>query len=216
MYYNLTLLRHGESEGNASGVIQGRLDLPLTPAGQQQAQELARYWQFQQMTFDAIISSPLKRAYQTALTIAQSLKLEVEIDEDWCERGFGIGEGLNPEVVRAQNPGIDFYHPYLNVVEGGETSIDVYQRVLSALIRVLRRPPGRYLIVSHGATLNMTFYAVMGITPQGHQSSPRFRFGNTAYANWSYNPETRQWYLLNFLNKEDWSVIGDLGAQHKI
>ncbi len=44
LFYTLTLLRHGESEGNAAGVIQGQSDHPLTDKGRQQAQALADRW----------------------------------------------------------------------------------------------------------------------------------------------------------------------------
>lgn len=214
--YHLTLLRHGESEGNVARVMQGKMDLPLTDIGYQQAHALAQRWKSQGVVFDHIISSPLQRAHQTANAVAKAIDLSVEIDDDWIERGFGVGEGFHPEVVRARNPGIDFHHPYLPAAEGGESSIEVYQRILNGLLQILRRPPGRYLIVSHGAALNMAFYAIMGLAPQGHQTSPRFRFGNTAYANWSYNPESRRWFLLSFVNPEDWIAVGGLGTMDKI
>jgi hypothetical protein len=56
-------------------------------------------------------------------------------------------------------------------------------------------------------------YAIMGLAPQGHLGSPRFRFGNPAYANWSYRSDTRQWYLLSFVNPEDWVAFGELGTR---
>ncbi len=69
MHY-ITLLRHGESEGNTSGVLQGQSDYPLTTLGFEQAQRLALYWKANQVKFDLIISSPLLRASQTAEIIA--------------------------------------------------------------------------------------------------------------------------------------------------
>jgi probable phosphoglycerate mutase len=204
--YLITLLRHGESEGNLAGVIQGQLDLPLTQRGRQQAQALGRRWKGQGVTFDGVLASPLLRARQTAEIVAAELGLEVTFDPIWVERGFGIGEGRSPEALRAEQPGVDFHHPYQPVTEGGETSVEVYQRALHGLLKLMRRPAGRYLIVSHGALLNMLNFAIMGIAPQGHYNSPRFRFGNTAYATWSYHTDTRQWYLFGFLNPEEWAV----------
>jgi len=203
--YTLTILRHAESEGNALGFIQGQSDHPLTPTGCRQAQALARRWKAQGIHFDWVLASPLVRARQTAEIIAEALGLDVTLEPIWIERGFGAAEGQNPDLLRQQNPQADFYHPFHSVAQGGESTLDVYQRALVGLLDVMRRPAGEYLIVSHGALLNMLNFAIMGIAPQGHVNSPRFRFGNTAYARWSYQPETRQWYLLSFVNPEDWA-----------
>lgn len=204
--YIVTLLRHGESEGNLAGIIQGQLDLPLTERGRQQARSLALRWKAQGVTFDWVISSPQMRACQTAEIVTAELGLELSLDPTWMERGFGIGEGRSPEDLRAENPHADYHHPFHPVTDGGESSIEVYQRALQGLLKLMRRPAGRYLIVSHGALLNMLNFAIMGIAPQGHYNSPRFRFGNTAYATWSYQTETRQWYLIGFVNPEEWAA----------
>jgi 2,3-bisphosphoglycerate-dependent phosphoglycerate mutase len=185
MSYTLTFLRHGESEGNAAGIIQGQLDYPLTEKGRQQARALAQLWQTQQVMFDYVIASPLQRARHTAEAVAAALNLPLEIDPAWLERSFGVGEGKNPEEIRRQNPKVDFHHPFYSIAEGGESALDLYLRASAALQTIMRRPAGRYLIVSHGAILNMAIYAVMGLAPQGHIGSPRFRFGNTAYTTWT-------------------------------
>jgi broad specificity phosphatase PhoE len=64
--HTITFLRHGESEGNLSGVIQGQSDYPLTQAGIEQANRLAVYWKSEAVSFNRIISSPLLRASETA------------------------------------------------------------------------------------------------------------------------------------------------------
>ena len=64
--YQIVFLRHGESLGNAAGIIQGQADFPLSEKGINQARVLAKYWQDKSRTFDLIISSPLIRAMQTA------------------------------------------------------------------------------------------------------------------------------------------------------
>jgi 2,3-bisphosphoglycerate-dependent phosphoglycerate mutase len=206
--YSLTLLRHGESEGNATELIQGQADFPLTPKGVQQANTLAARWQTVQASFDGplfetIIASPLTRARQTAEIIAGILKLPVELGSLWIERGFGILDGLPLAEILKLKPALDFYHPYEPPSEGGESSVDLFLRASQALRSVLHRPAGRYLIVSHGAILNMVVYAILGITPHGHYNSPRFRFGNTAFANFTYDADTRRWHLLSFDNPED-------------
>jgi 2,3-bisphosphoglycerate-dependent phosphoglycerate mutase len=206
--YQLTLLRHGESEGNASELIQGQADFPLTPKGIQQARSVAERWKRVQAgcedpLFDQIITSPLTRARHTAEIVAEVLSLPVALDEVWIERGFGILDGLPLAEIQGIEPRVDFHHPYQPPGEGGESAVDLFLRASRALGSVLRKPPGRYLIVSHGAILNMVVYAILGITPHGHYNSPRFRFGNTAFAHFSYDAETRRWYLESFYNPED-------------
>ena len=206
--FYLTLLRHGESEGNAIDIVQGKSDYPLTAKGIQQARTLAALWQTIQASFDGplfetVITSPLTRARQTAEIVAGALNLPVELDPIWIERGFGSLDGWPITDILKLTPPVDFHHPYEPPGEGGESSVDLFLRASQALRSVLKRQAGRYLIVSHGAILNMVVYAILGITPQGHYNSPRFRFGNTAYANFTYDAGTRRWHLLSFDNPED-------------
>jgi probable phosphoglycerate mutase len=205
MFY-ITLLRHGESEGNALNIIQGQSDMPLTDKGRQQAELLGKRWLAQGVTFDWVIASPQARARQTAEIVAGILGLPVEFDPVWMERAFGSVEGQNVDAYRKEHPEADFYHPYIPVSDGGESTLDLYMRACQGVQGVMRRPAGRYLIVSHGALLNMVNFTLLGIAPQGNYNSPRFRFGNTAYVSWNYKPDTRQWYLLNFVNPEEWAV----------
>jgi probable phosphoglycerate mutase len=208
--FTLTLLRHGESNGNAAGIIQGQQDHPLTETGVRQAQALAARWKAQHLTFDAVFASPLLRARQTAEIVAGTLGLKVALDEVWMERNFGEGEGLTPEQIREQNPQADFYNPFEPAAAGGESTVEVYQRALTGLLRLMRQPAERVLVVSHGALLNMLMFAILGLAPQGHRNSPRFRFGNTGFAEWRYSRESRQWYLYSFINPEERAgTVGD-------
>ncbi len=206
--YSITLLRHGESEGNAVEIIQGQSDFPLTATGIQQARSLADRWHVLQerndgRLFDTIIASPLSRACQTAEIIASRLNMPVELDPLWIERGFGCLDGTPLVEIEQKNPPVDFHHPYNPPAQGGESSVDLFLRASQALRSLVLRPAGRYLVVSHGAILNMVVYAILGITPHGHYNSPRFRFGNTAFANFTYDSASRRWHLLSFENPED-------------
>lgn len=206
--YSITLLRHGESEGNASEIIQGQSDYPLTAKGIQQARDLSGRWQslqagYEGRLFDTIIASPLSRARQTAEIIAAGLNMPVELDPIWIERGFGCLDGSLLSDIQQITPPVDFHHPYEPPAEGGESSVDLFLRACQALRSLMHRPAGRYLIVSHGAILNMVVYAILGITPHGHYNSPRFSFGNTAFANFTYDVSSRRWRLLSFENPED-------------
>jgi broad specificity phosphatase PhoE len=87
--------------------------------------------------------------------------------------------------------------------------VDLYRRALLAVQDLLRRPPGRYLVVSHGAFLTRVMYVILGITPQGHYNSPAFYLGNTAYLNFTYDAEHRQWRWFGFNSPDEWH--GHLG-----
>ena len=166
MIHFITLLRHGESEGNISGVLQGQTDYPLTTTGIEQAQCLASSWKAQDVKFDLIISSPLLRASQTAQIIATNLGSPIQYDHSWMERNFGVLQGKSLEEINQRNPPVDFFHPYNPIGENGESQLDLYSRASLALQNILRLPPGSYLVVSHGGILNKALYVIMGITPR--------------------------------------------------
>ena len=85
------LVRHGESEGNAAGIIHGWLDTELTSKGQEQAR--AAGTQLSEMPIQAVYASPLKRAYHTGLAIAQRHDLEIITEPDLREQRWGLAEG---------------------------------------------------------------------------------------------------------------------------
>jgi 2,3-bisphosphoglycerate-dependent phosphoglycerate mutase len=198
--YFITLCRHGESEGNLLGALQGQADYPLTPAGLEQAHYLASYWKSEGTNFDRIISSPLLRASQTAEIIAAALKVPIEYDPSWKERNFGLLQGLSLDEINQRTPPVDFFHPYEPIGGNGESQLDLYTRACQALQAILRHSAGSYLVVSHGGILNKALYAIMGITPQGHYNSPVFHFGNTGYAQFRYNSSSRQWVVIGLNN----------------
>ncbi len=205
--YYITLLRHGESEGNLQGVIQGQLDYPLTSAGIDQARKLAAFWESEGYSFDQVISSPLKRASQTAEIIAASINASITYDPLWKERCFGQLQGISLHEISQRNPPVDFFHPYQSIGGNGESQVELYSRASQAIQSLLRLPPGSYLVVSHGGILNKALFVILGITPQAHYNSPVFHFGNTGYAQFRYNSATRQWAVLS-LNNQVWPDEG--------
>jgi 2,3-bisphosphoglycerate-dependent phosphoglycerate mutase len=206
--YYITFLRHGESQGNSAGVLQGQSDYPLTAAGLDQARKLASYWKSIEIHFDLIISSPLQRASQTAEIIADYLKVPIEFDPAWKERNFGHLQGSNLHELDDRTPPVDFFHPFESIGGKGESQLDLYLRAGKALQNILRQPAGSYLIVSHGGILNKALYVILGITPQGHYNSPIFHYGNTGYAQCRYNSATRQWAII-CLNREPSDVSSE-------
>jgi broad specificity phosphatase PhoE len=197
--YLITLLRHAESEGNALGLIQGQSDPNLTETGAQQAQSLAETWKTDGQWFHQIISSPLKRARQTAQAVAARIEAPIVDNPIWMERCFGELEGRNFADIRQQDPPVNFYDLNKAPANGAETMLDLYLRASQGLQEILGGPQGAYLVVAHGAILNMALYAALGL-PIQNGNSPRFNFGNTGYARLRYEPGQRMWWLLDFIN----------------
>ncbi len=199
--YFITLLRHGESEGNLAGVIQGQSDFALTDTGIDQAKQLASYWKSEGIHFDHIISSPLLRAKQTADIIATALGLPLDHDPTWMERNFGELQGLSLAEINKMDPPVDFFHPTNPIGVNGESQVDLYRRASLALHNILHFPQGSYLVVSHGGILNKALFVIIGLSPQANYHSPIFHFGNTGYAQFRYNPTTQHWAVLGLNNQ---------------
>lgn len=89
------IVRHGESEANAKGILQGQKDYPLTPKGEEQALIISN--ELKGINFDAIFSSDLLRAKRTAEIIAVERKLAVNTTKMLRERNYGRLEGLDKQ-----------------------------------------------------------------------------------------------------------------------
>jgi 2,3-bisphosphoglycerate-dependent phosphoglycerate mutase len=198
--FHITFLRHAESVGNANGYHQGQAEFPLTERGRQQAQALADYWQAHGQVFDYCIASPQSRARETAEIVANTLGLEIEYDPVWMERDNGVYAGLHQDEARERFPYPEFQPIYERIGKTGESEWELYMRGGRAIQSILHRQPARYLVVSHGAILNMTLRALLGIVPQANYQGARFRYRNTAFASLEYRPDIHRW-LVNGINQ---------------
>ena len=192
--YNFVFLRHGESIGNAQSRWQGQSDYALTEKGRLQVYALAERWKSENMKFDLILASPLSRARETAEIIAAALKSKIEFDPILLERHIGEMEGLTAEEVR-KRPHPPYVTPYDSIGGEGEGDWALFLRAGQALQKLVRRPPGSYLIVSHGGLLNQLMNAIIGIAPHVDPSGVRFRFENTAFAQVMYFPHQHRWAI---------------------
>ena len=154
----ICVARHGETDWNVSGILQGWLDVPLNDQGRRQAHEMVAG--FAHSRFDKVCSSPLVRSRETAEIIARVLRLAPpEIHEGLKERNFGIFQGLpkaelaelNPVLLQQilkRNPATDF--------EQGESMDEFADRVLQAITDIARSNSGkRILAITHGWTLDV-------------------------------------------------------------
>lgn len=193
--FTLTLLRHGESVGNAESRWQGQTDFPLTETGRAQARALAKRWSADGTRFDLALTSTLKRARETAEILALELGFGLESDPIWMERDVGEFAGLTAAELREKRLPTEVRNPFESISGDGEGDWELFLRAGHALQGLLHRPPGNYLVVSHGGILNLAMHAVVGIAPRGNASGPRFRFGNTGFARLIYEPLQHRWSI---------------------
>ncbi|MGI8964014.1 MAG: histidine phosphatase family protein [Thermomicrobiales bacterium] len=151
----ICLVRHGETDWNRNNRYQGWADTPLNATGLAQAKLVAQVIAGE--SWDAIVSSPLARAFQTAQAIADaSPELgHIEQDPDLRERGYGEAEGLILAEREARWEGPDW--------PGLEPWEVMAQRANAALERIARRHAGkRVLVVSHGGLMNAVLTSISG------------------------------------------------------
>ena len=149
----LHLVRHGQTQWNQDGRIQGQTgDIPLTALGQRQAEAAART--LANRPIAAVWSSDLLRALRTAQPIAAALGLPVRLDRDLREQAYGVLEGRSTVDVRADTP-YDLTDPDARA-PGGESMREVYSRIGDALARRLPGDPGQEVVlVSHADAIRI-------------------------------------------------------------
>ncbi len=197
---SIIFLRHGESIGNAERRHQGQADYPLTDLGVQQVQLLAEDWKSRNYHFDLAVASPLSRARQSAEILAKVLNVELRFDPIWQERDNGKLAGMLHSRALEMLPPPDFIPLYEPIADTGESQWELYLRAGQALNSLMSKPPGRYLVISHGGLLNMVMHALVGVIPQPNFQGPNFRFSNAGYTQVHYLPENGTWSILQHNN----------------
>ena len=147
----LLLLRHGQTDLSVQRRYSGRGNPALTDLGNRQADAAARYLG-QQGGIDAVVSSPLQRAYDTAEASAKALGLDVTVDDDLIETDFGDWEGLTFREASERDP--QLHGKWLRDTAvpppQGESFDAVATRVRAAQRRLVEQYAGRtVLVVSH-------------------------------------------------------------------
>ncbi|HTI77973.1 MAG TPA: bifunctional RNase H/acid phosphatase [Mycobacterium sp.] len=145
------LLRHGQTELSTQRRYSGRGNPALTDVGRRQAEAAAQFLA-QQGGIDAVITSPLQRAYDTAASAAKALGLDVTVDHDLIETDFGGWEGLTFGEAAERDP--EQHRRWLRDTSiappDGESFDSVAQRVRRAQARIINEHNGEsVLVVSH-------------------------------------------------------------------
>jgi broad specificity phosphatase PhoE len=176
------LARHGQDGDNANGILNGHRDEPLTELGLEQARTLAKEIVTASLTFDAVYSSPLKRAYVTAETITDTLGIAKPIVmQDLIERDFGIMTGkFTKDITKLCAPDILQANPitYFLSSEGAETFPDLVERGKRVISEIQKRhKDGNILLVAHGDFGKMIYAAYYNL--DWKSVLLMFHFGNS-------------------------------------
>ncbi|KVM76210.1 histidine phosphatase family protein [Burkholderia stagnalis] len=172
----ILFIRHGETAWNRIKRIQGHIDIPLADTGLAQAQRLAARLARDGAGIDAIYSSDLMRAQQTAQPAADALGLPLVLREGLRERAYGVFQGHDSTEIEARFP--DAYAAWQTrdpgfEPEGGESQRAFYHRVLHALEPIVAaHPGGRIACVAHGGVLDCVYRFANGLelaAPRNYQ-----------------------------------------------
>lgn len=162
------LVRHGQTQANASGRLQGRADLPLTELGREQAVALASVLP----AGAAVYSSPLTRARQTAQILAGDR--EVRVDERWIEVDYGAYDGLAVGSVPAEEWARWRSDPHFRP-PGGESLAECSARVREACAELTGAArDGDVVVVSHVSPIKAAVSWALGV---GDEASWRMYLG---------------------------------------
>jgi probable phosphoglycerate mutase len=181
-------IRHGETSWNVDNRIQGQLDVPLNDLGRWQAQRVAAALADEGL--DAIYSSDLKRAHETAAAVARACRREIRAEPGLRERGFGRFEGSTWSEIERQWPDEsqrwrrrepDF------APDGGESLRQFYARVVDCATRLAAVHPGQTLAwIAHGGVLDCLYRAASRVELQAPRS---WLLGNASINRLLYTPQ---------------------------
>ncbi len=164
MATSIILVRHGQTAWNTSEVFRGRIDIELDETGLKQAELLGEY--LSQRELEAVYSSPLKRAVQTAEAIARHHGLTVEIAPHLNDMDFGEWQGLSLQEV-GNRFGELFQlwtsEPHRVRIPSGESLDDVRERVLTLVNRIVDTHKGTVVLVSHRVVNKVLICALLGL-----------------------------------------------------
>ena len=190
------LIRHGETEWNKAGILQGNSNIQLLPEGIEQAKLLAEHAPFHAV--DAIYSSDLSRALATAKILAEKFNLPVFEERGLRETNFGDWEGRYINELVKEFPddfGNFFIKPDKIKPPNGETFLESQARVMNALDEIIAEHENQNIaVVCHGAAIRLIICAALDIRIRKMWSISQF---NTALNVLTYDEGIFRVELLN-------------------
>lgn len=167
----IALIRHGATEANLRKFYAGSTDLPLALEGQRQAEALAE--RVKAMQPDKILSSPLKRAQDTAKIATSGINLEIELDDNLREVDFGKWENKSyTELARDYKEDLDkwfSWDPDFRFPEG-ESFKGFSQRVGDVMERIESESAGSLIVFTHGGVISHLMCLILSLPFQNQFS----------------------------------------------
>ena len=208
----LYLVRHGQTLANIDNRLAGVTDVPLDPLGEIQASEVASH--IGEIDFDALLTSPLHRARQTAQAISQATGMEPVIVAGLSEMNFGDAEGLTLDEAVLQFPVLNAMLDDLDDLDlgwpRGDTRRAFDERVTATFLGILERYVSkRVVIVAHGGVIGTFFAQIIGGNPR---EFARFAVANCSVTQIVVKPDHTEVHMwndvghLSDVNTTPWSL----------
>lgn len=194
METTIYLVRHGETNWNRERRFQGQMDIPLNHLGELQAKKLAERLHLIQLQLDAIYSSDLIRAKNTAEIIADYYNMTVNINLDLRERYFGFFEGRNLDEIKDKFPDYNILRAEQNNPYNIEPFDTFCKRIYDAIFKIaLDNVNNNILIVSHGAAIN----AFLNVISNGSIGTGITKISNTSVTTLKFSHLKSSWDIVD-------------------
>ncbi|MBW8348518.1 histidine phosphatase family protein [Bacillus sp. IITD106] len=191
----ICLIRHGETDWNALGKLQGKTDISLNSTGVRQAEECRDFLKNDQ--WDLIVTSPLQRAKRTAEIINEGLHIPLIEMEEFAERSFGDAEGMTREEIETKYPNRD--------IPNQEERSALNERVMAGIEKINRKYGNKkVLLVAHGGVIN----AILSILSDGEIGSGKTKLINACISNINFREE--KWMI------NDYNQVGHLSKYKEL
>ncbi|MEK3822253.1 histidine phosphatase family protein [Cytobacillus sp. FSL W8-0315] len=179
----ICLVRHGETDWNSFGKLQGRTDIPLNSNGINQARECGKF--LASANWDLIVTSPLQRAKQSAEIISSLINIPIYEMADFLERDYGDAEGMTVKERTVAFP--DKNYP------NQENRNSLNKRVMIGLEKIIQSYKcRRVILVAHGAVIN----AILAQLSNGKVGSGKTKLKNACISNINFSQDT--WNIRDF------------------
>lgn len=216
---HIIAIRHGQTDWNVAGKLQGQTDIALNADGIAQARQLAA--SMQEESIDAIYSSDLMRASQTAKIVAQGRTLAVVENSGLRERHFGCFQGMTFAQIEEQEPDAanswkqrspDFIpgeHLDTHAAKG-ESLRTFFDRVIDAVDTIAAKHLGQNIVlVTHGGVLDVIYRAAAHLDIQAPRT---WRLGNTSVSRLLWSPHGK----LKLLSWADTSHLDQMEKRYQV
>lgn len=168
----LILVRHGQTDSNKNKKYLGWTDVELNKCGIDQAQQVRDKLKY--VDFDIVISSPLKRASETAKIISENIIYDSELKEI----NFGLWDNLSFEEIKEKYP--KEHELWMKdwkrfIFPEGESALDMHKRAVNFINKIYKKQEGTILIVTHAGLIRSIIAHLLGM---GMEGAGRFYIDN--------------------------------------